>query len=139
MAIVFVSPRKKQITFFTLIAGFFVLAIIIIALIVFFSKPVVVSEDQVFKKPNISINFSVLDSDELKKLALLDPIQHNYIYSAVTEAGKSVEGKISAVSEDDAKTKLTEMKLSSIVLQKDPIGRKEPFDVYYQQQNIKTK
>jgi hypothetical protein len=101
-------------------------------LIVFLSKPVAISENQVFKKPNISVNFSVLESDQLKALIPMDPIQYDFTYKATTEAGKEITGKISAISQEAAVAKLTEMKLSDITAEKDAIGRENPFGAYYQ-------
>ena len=138
MAIVFVSPKKKQITFFVSIGGFFLFILILIALIVFLSKPAVVSEGEIFKKPNININLSVLDSNELKSLFPLDPVQYVFFYQANTEKGKSASGKITATDEDDAKAKLTDMKLSNIEVQKELTGRDNPFDVYYQTTIVKN-
>lgn len=132
MAIVFVSPRKRQITFFASIAVFFLFVVIIISLIVFLSKPTVVLEDQVFKKPNIALNLSVLDSNELKALILIDQVQYDFIYEAITDKGKSITGKISALSEDDAISKLEAMKFTNIKASQEPVGRDNPFSIYYQ-------
>ena len=68
MAIVFVSPKKKQILFFSLIAGFFLLLLLTIILFVFLMKPEAMPAEKVFKKPNINIDFSILDSERLKEL-----------------------------------------------------------------------
>ena len=132
MAIVFVSPRKKQITFLVSIATFFLFIVIIVSLIVFLSKPTVVSEDQVFKKPNIVINISVLDSDELKNLVPIDPVQYDFNYVGTGEGGKLVSGKITALSLDDATAKLTAMKFVGLKVEQELAGRDNPFGVYYQ-------
>lgn len=137
MAIVFVSPKKKQILFFSLIIGFFLVLLFTIILFVFLLKPEAMPIEKVFKKPNINIDFSILDSDQLKNLNQLEAIEYVFIYNAIAELGKTVSGKITAVSEASAISKLEEIKLSNIELKRESLGRENPFNIYYQQ-NIVT-
>lgn len=139
MAIVFVSPRRKQIIFSALIVSVFILIIIVIALIIFLSKPTPVLESQVFKKPNININLSVLDSDELKALTPMPEMEYNFIYQASDKSGKVVVGNVLAVLEKEAIAKLEAMDLHGISVVKEQTGRDNPFGVYYQKSIIKTK
>ncbi|KKP32965.1 MAG: hypothetical protein A2312_02410 [Candidatus Staskawiczbacteria bacterium RIFOXYB2_FULL_32_9] len=133
MAIVFVSPKKKQILFFSLIAGFFLLLLLTIILFVFLMKPEAMPAEKVFKKPNINIDFSILDSERLKELNQLEAIEYVFTYNAMSELDKIVSGKITAVSESAAVIKLEEIKLSSIELKRESLGRENPFNIYYQQ------
>jgi hypothetical protein len=133
MAIVFVSPKKKQILFFSLIAGFFLLLLLTIILFVFLMKPEPIPAEKVFKKPNINIDFSILDSEQLKNLNQLDPIEYVFTYNAMSELGKTVSGRITAVSDVAAIKKLEEIKLSSIEVKRESLGRENPFNIYYQQ------
>lgn len=143
MAIVFVSPRRRQTIFFASVAVFFTLFVIVVALIVFFAKPKKVSEQVAFKRPNIQINLSVLDSNELKVLLPLDPIQYNFIYQATQKDGKSASGKILAVDQADATAKLSAQNLIVNKIEQESPGRENPFGIYYQQQtttqNLKKK
>lgn len=139
MAIVFVSPKRKQLSFFAMIASIFVLILIIIIFIVFLIKPKPISDTKVFKKPDIKINFLVLDSEELKNLNVLDPIEYQFKYTALTKLGEDVFGKITAVSEQEAKNKLEKNELTGIELEIEEIGRDNPFNIYYQSSIIKSK
>lgn len=131
MAIVFVSPRKKQIISLLSIAGFFLLALIIISLVVFFAQPGQPASNKTFKKPNLNIDFSLLDSQELKALLPLDQMELQFEYQATDSKGGEVSGKISAISEDVARSKLEASGFKEIKIKKDSAGRVNPFDSYY--------
>jgi uncharacterized SAM-binding protein YcdF (DUF218 family) len=133
MAIVFVSPKKKQILFFSLIVGFFLILLFTVILFVFLMKPEAIPQEKVFKKPNINIDFSILDSQQLKNLNQLDPIEYVFTYKAMSEEGSAVSGRITAVSEASAIAKLEQINLSSIELKKESLGRENPFNIYYEQ------
>lgn len=132
MAIVFVSPRKKQITLIIIIASIFAVFLIGIFLVIFLFGSSNESNQIVFKKPNIKIDFSVLDSDQLKNLIALDPIEYVFIYNAIDSAGKNITGKITAVSQDAAQAKLQALKYNVGTLEIEKNGRENPFDSYYQ-------
>ena len=51
----------------------------------------------------------------------------------MSELDKIVSGKITDVSESAAVIKLEEIKLSSIELKRESLGRENPFNIYYQQ------
>ncbi len=141
MAIVFVSPRRKQLTFILTILGIFVFLILGVFLIMFFMTPKTVTQEQPFIKPNINLNLAILDSNELKKLLPLEEIERQYIYTAKDKEGKEVSGKISAVSEQLAKEALENDKLIILKLEKEISGRDNPFNIYYQievNKNTKT-
>jgi hypothetical protein len=138
MAIIFVSPKKKQVTLLIMIIGFFAIALIAIFLIIFLLKPEAVLQDNVFQKPNIKIDFAVLDSDQLKSLVQLSQIEYQFIYSAVTELGKEVTGKVVAISIEQAEEKLKSDKLVNIKLELEKSGRENPFNVYYETTTTKS-
>ena len=72
MAVVFISPKQRQKMFFMGIAGTLVVFLTIVTLLVFLSKPKMVSTTQVFQKPEISIDFAVLDAEQVKNSDILN-------------------------------------------------------------------
>jgi len=133
MAIVFVSPKKKILKISIAIVGFFAIGVIIITLFVFLVRPKPASEEVVFLKPNINIDFSVLDSEELAKLVLLNNIEFKFDYEAEDKDNKKVFGSVYAQSIDLAKQSLEKNRLKIITLEKEILGRDNPFTSYYQE------
>lgn len=133
MAIVFVSPKKKILKISIAIVGFFAIGVIIITLFVFLVRPKPASEEVVFLKPNINIDFSVLDSEELAKLVLLNNIEFKFDYEAEDKDNKKVFGSVYAQSIDLAKQSLEKNGLKIIKLEKEILGRDNPFTSYYQE------
>jgi len=133
MAIVFVSPKQRQKMFFMGIAGTLVVFLIIVTLLVFLSKPKMVSTTQVFQKPEISIDFAVLDAEQVKNSDILNKLQLSFSYQARTNLGQNTEGKILAPSLEEAQKLLEEQGLSDIQLKEPEVGRENPFSVYYSQ------
>jgi len=133
MAIVFVSPKKKILKISIAIVGFFAIGVIIITLFVFLVRPKPASEEVVFLKPNINIDFSVLDSEELAKLVLLNNIEFKFDYEAEDKDNKKVFGFVYAQSIDLAKQSLEKNGLKIIKLEKEILGRDNPFTSYYQE------
>jgi hypothetical protein len=132
VAIVFISPKQRQKMFFLGITILFLLILVVISLSVFFARPKVVPVEQVFKKPKIDINFKVLDSEQIKSIELMGEIETQFSYQAKTDKGKTVSGKISAISKEKAQKALEEINLTQITLQESQIGRENPFVPYYQ-------
>ncbi len=130
MAIVFVSPKQRQKMFFLGITILFLLFLSVIGTIVFFSKPKPTME-QVFIKPDIEINFKVLDLDQVKGSLLMGKVQREFTYSATTEKGKQESGSIFADSIEEAKKKLEDSGLFLSTLEEIFIGRENPFAPYY--------
>jgi len=129
MAVVFISPRQRQkmfITGITLAVGLFC---IIIATIVFFSKPKAVSSELVFNKPKISVNFEVFNSDQFKGLVPFEEMQIQFSYKA-TKDNEKKDGYISATSIEDARKMLEELGYEIEQIEESEIGRPNPFESY---------
>ncbi len=133
MAVVFISPKQRQKVFFMGITIMFVLFLSFISLIVFLSKPQEVSPTLVFNKPKVNIDFSVLDSEQFKKLESFAKMETQFSYEAVAEKGKIVTGLISAISIDEAKNILASIGLTVTEIQEVEPGRDNPFIPYFQE------
>ena len=132
MAVVFISPKKRQRTFFVVITLGFLILLASISLGVFLSKPKEVSSVVVFNKSKINIDMSIFDSEKFKNLKAVPEMLSQYNYKAVSKNGKVENGFISAISEADATKALNGLGLSVNSLQKSEIGRENPFSPYYQ-------
>ena len=135
MAIVFIQSKKRQKVFLWSIITGLVLILFIIPLLIFY--PLFVNESQNILeggvlKPAININFSIIDSPQVKNLEPFLDIVTEFTYIAEDKNGKQVIGKISATGQDDAKILLQEMNLKILHLEESNTGRKEPFIPYYQ-------
>ncbi len=132
MAIVFISPKQKQRVFFTGITGIFAFLLLMIALFVFLAKPKEVAPDLVFNKPKININLDLLNSDQFKRLEPFSEMEMQFVYTGTTIKGKSAEGKISAVSIEEARAMLEQQGLTVSEIKEAEVGRENPFTPYYQ-------
>src|SRR3989338_1164563 len=138
MAIILISPKKRQKTLFGVIILFLILIFIIVFLVIFIQefKNKIVSipiEEGVFSSSNIKINFSIVDSDKVKNLETFTKIQEEFTYFAKDKDENQVTGRISAFTKEDALIALEGLGFKEIVLEKSSIGRIEPFIPYYQQ------
>ncbi|HQK63592.1 MAG TPA: hypothetical protein PLF16_00405, partial [Candidatus Staskawiczbacteria bacterium] len=132
MAVVFISPKQRQRMFITGIASIFGLIVVIIAAIVFFSQPGAVAPELVFNKPKVTIDFSVLDSEQFGRLNEFKQMENRYTYEAtVLETNEKVTGFTTAASYDDAKKKVEEMGYRVDKLEEVDVGRTNPFEPYY--------
>lgn len=134
MAIVFVSPRRRQKVLFSVIISSFLLFAVFVSLAVFLSKSKTIPVDAVFSKPEISLDFNFLNSELLKSMEKLEKMQIQFDYKATTKEAKETEGKISATSAQEAANILKERGLNVLNLEKSKIGRENPFTPYYQNQ-----
>jgi len=135
MAIVFVSPRQRQKTFLMAIIAVFVLIFVVIALAIFLARPKEIPQAQlVFNKPKVNVDFKVLDLDQFKKLEPFVQMQNQYDYKATTKTKiiKTIEGKIFAISIEDAQNKLKALNLNVASVVEVKAGRENPFTPYYQ-------
>lgn len=132
MAIVFISPKKRQMLFISLIAGFFILVLGGIGLDVYLTKPQAAKTEEYFVSPAIKINWDVLKSDQLTNLEPMPEIQQDFQFSAKTSKGLTKTGIISAGSQDEATQILKGLNLLSITLSELKPGRANPFVPYYQ-------
>lgn len=131
MAIVFVSPKQRQKMFFLGITILFLLLISVVGTVVFFSKPAPTSTETIFKKPNIKIDFTVLDSEQIKESSLMSRIQKEFTYSGITAKGSQESGNIFATTMEEATKTLETKKLTNVSLEEVLVGRENPFTPYY--------
>ena len=131
MAVVFISPKERQKTFFVVITIIFLLFLAIVFLGVFFSKPEENFSAQVFNKPKVSIDMTIFDSEQFKNLQPFTEMQTQYSYKAATKNNKTQTGFIFADSMDDARTIITDMGLKVIDIIEVDAGRANPFAPYY--------
>lgn len=136
MAVVFISPKKRQRVFLMGIVAVLAIFVLFVALMVFFSQPKIVASELIFNKPKVNIDFSVFDSQQFKDLILFEDIKVQFYYLATTERQKTIEGFIVAVSMEDARQILEGMNLQIMKLEEAKIGRDNPFIPYYQTENI---
>ena len=132
MAVVFISPKKRQKTFFVIITFMFLIFLSLISLGVFLAKPAAVSPTVVFNKAKISIDMSIFDSNKFKNLQPTVDMGTQYSYKATNKSNRALTGFISADSIDDAKTALQALGLTVNTLKELQIGRDNPFTPYYQ-------
>lgn len=131
MAIVFVSPAKKQKVLFWII-GFVLVAVLVagsvIALLPEIKNQLTIVEVPALPPgPDISLNFAVVDSNEVKNLESFAALQIEFDYSAIDQSGSMVAGKIVAPSKENATTLLEEMGLKEVKLREIDAGRIDPF------------
>jgi len=128
MAIVFISPKKKQQVIVFAIVGIFITALVVAGLLIFLSKPQPVAPTKVFHPPKIKINFSVLES---KALAELEPFENRvkkvFGFEAVDQDDNVVTGEVVVASEGRAKQVLKEKGFSKIKIILPKVGRDNPF------------
>ena len=136
MAVVFISPKKRQRMFLMGIVTGLAIFVLLVALTVFFSQPKQVASELTFNKPKINIDFSVFDSQQFKDLVLFEDMKTQFYYLADTEREKTIEGFVAAVSMEEARQILEGMNLRIIKLEEAKIGRDNPFIPYYQSADI---
>ncbi|MDP3882556.1 MAG: hypothetical protein Q8Q48_00685 [Candidatus Staskawiczbacteria bacterium] len=130
MAVVFISPKQRQKTFFLGITIIFLLFLAVVASVVFLSQPKTVARELVFNKPKVNVDISVFDSDQFKNLQLFTEMQMQFKYSATTKENKTVTGLVSALSKEDAIKVLTDAGLMVLRVEENEIGRENPFTPY---------
>lgn len=130
MAVVFISPKQRQKTFFLGIAAIFVLFLIGFAFTVFFSQPERVAPELVFHKPKISIDMRIFDSEQFLNLQPFSEMKIQFAYEASTKENGRITGFVSAVSIDEARKILTEAGMNVVKLEQAKIGRENPFIPY---------
>ena len=132
MAVVFISPKKRQQTFFMIITAMFLLILVSISLGVILSKPKEVSQTVVFNKSKVEVNMGIFDLDQFKNLQPFTKMESQYSYIATTKANIVKSGFITAPSIDKAGEILKGMGLSVSTIKEVEIGRDNPFSPYYQ-------
>ncbi|KKP42231.1 MAG: hypothetical protein UR31_C0017G0010 [Parcubacteria group bacterium GW2011_GWA2_33_14] len=134
MAIVFISPKKRQRMFLLLITALLILSLIIMSFVTFFpeikNKFQNVSTEGISQIPDVKINFSIIDSPAVENLELFQELQIEFSYIAQDENDNQVIGKIISSSKDGAKKTLEERGLKVSVLEEANLGRNNPFVSY---------
>ena len=131
MAVVFISPKQRQRTFFVGITIVFLLFVTLISLGILFAQPKAVSPLIVFNKAKVSLDMSILDTDQFKNLQPFSQMEPQYSYKATTKANQPKKGFITAASPDQARTILESMGLAVSDIQLVQPGRDNPFIPYY--------
>jgi len=134
MAVVFISPKQKQKTFFIGITVMFLLLLIIIFLVVFLYSPKLASPELVFNKPKVNIDIKFFDSEQFKNFDrpfIKIPLQFSYKATTKDRVPKTRTGFVSADSIDLAREAVVAMNLDIVELKEVEIGRDNPFTPYY--------
>ena len=130
MAVVFISPQKRQRAFFMGITASLVLFLIFISLWVFLSKPTQPKSSSTFNKPKVNVNLAILDLTQFKNLEHFELIPLQFSYIATTSKKVTIKGFISAVSKEEAIKMLQDAKLQVVEVKETVVGRDNPFLPY---------
>lgn len=134
MAIVFISPKKKQRVFFWGITMSLVSFVIIISVIVvmpeLLNKTQIIPAGISYDKPFITINLDAVDSLQVKNLEPFVSLETEFAYNVKDQHGKQTAGNISAATKDDAQKLLEGAGFSVLSLQEVMAGRSDPFTSY---------
>ncbi len=130
MAIVFVSPKQRQRTFFLGITVLFVLIILVIGVGVLFAKPVDVPKEQVFINPKVKVDLAILGATQVRGINIMDRLEKVFTYEAL-EKGVPRNGTILAIDQEDAEKKLKGRGYSIVKIEEAQVGRENPFTPYY--------
>ncbi len=132
MAVVFISPKKRQKVFFIGITVGLCVFVIFVSLLVFLAQPKKPEQQLVFNKPKVSIDMSLLDSDQFKNLEEFVSMEIQYSYKAyLAKVSETKSGYISAVSVEEAQKALEAMGLTVVEIKEVGPGRNNPFTPYY--------
>jgi hypothetical protein len=131
MAVIFISPKQRQDTFFMLITVIFLLILIGVSLVAFLSKPKESSIVLVFNKPKVNVNMDIFESSVFKGLVPFSEMQIQYAYSAIDKDKKPKTGSVSATSVEEATKILESQGLTVVDIKEVTIGRDNPFIPYY--------
>lgn len=134
MAIVFISPKAKQRTFLKAIITVAGLSLVIFFLVVLMiwlvNKNKNIAQDGFSGPPNITINFNVIDSDQVKNLEPFTSLETEFTYLVQDQTGKQVQGNISAPSKEAAQKLLEDSGMKIISIKETIIGNNQPFASY---------
>jgi hypothetical protein len=130
MAVVFISPKKRQKSFFFAITIALVLFLAVMSLWIFLARPNIPAASVAFNKPKITIDLKILDSNQFKDLEHFELMPLQFRYSAENAKKITVSGTISAVSKEDALKVLEQRGLTVNELEEINVGRDNPFVPY---------
>lgn len=130
MAVVFISPKKRQKKFVIIILVVVLLVLAGVGIAVFWAQPKAPPASVVFNKPKVSLNMDVFNSDQFKQLQLFTEIKMQFAYTAKTSENEQKSGVIEAASEADAREILQGMGLVVLDIKQAGTGRENPFTPY---------
>ena len=138
MAVVFISPKKKQRMFLVGIVAGFVCFVTLVTVYAWASAPTPSSGGLVFNKKKVNIDFKMLDTDQFRYLEHFQQMPMQFKSEATTEGGKGkkVTGYISAISLDEAKKVLAASNLAVGKITEVMGGRDNPFVPYQELSGI---
>ena len=132
MAVVFISPKKRQKVFFMGIVIGFSLFVLFFSLAVFLAQPKKVAQELVFNKPKITIDTTIFDSEQFKDLAFFEEIENQYQYTVYTDSiNKTTTAFITGTSKEQVQLTLEEMGYTVVEIKETGTGRNNPFTPYY--------
>ncbi|MDO8530203.1 MAG: hypothetical protein Q7S10_02245 [bacterium] len=136
MAIIFVSPKRKQKAFTWSITAALILFLFIISLMIFppqFKNKLlnISSQEGAVVIPTVKIDFTTINSERVQGLEPFELVETEFDYIGEDQAGQKISGKISAQSLQLAKEALEATGLKVLSLTEANIGRNEPFIPYY--------
>lgn len=129
MAIVFTSPKKKQ-RFLLWIIIIFIIFVLFAVFLIAFPFELGMKNTEVFMVPDVKINFDVFNSNQVNSLETFEGPKTDFDYTAVNKNGSRVLGKVSALTESDARNILGKTGLTVIELKPVTTQRSEPFTPY---------
>ena len=127
MAVVFISPKKKQRRFLMGVGASFLILILIVFFFAFARKPSPAELNITFNKPKVTMNFGIFNTDEFNRLEMFESIPFQFFYIAQDSEEQEVNGIISAESKEEARTALETAGLTVVDLQDVEFGRDNPF------------
>ena len=133
MAVVFISPKQRQRTFFVAITIVFLLFWAVVSFSIFFSKATDSLPKLVFNPTKINIDTSIFSSAQFQGLLPLGEINKRFSYKAITRDGKVESGFVSAETKVLAMQILATKGLNVSEIKEVNAGRDNPFIPYYQQ------
>lgn len=130
MAVVFISPKQRQKMFIIGITSVFGLLLAVIAAVVLFSQPSEdISEELVFNKPKVKIDFEILESEQFQSLQDFQEMEIRYSYIVVKNE-EEIEGYTTANSIEEARQKLENLGYEVYSITEAEMGRDNPFEDY---------
>lgn len=134
MAIVFISPQKKQRMFFITIATLFVMVLFILSLITFIpkieDKLKNIPENGALNIPDVKINFGTVDSEKVRNMELIREVEREFNYTVQGKDGKQISGRILAPDANGAQKSLEIMGFKILTIEEAVAGRSNPFAPY---------
>ncbi|OGZ73046.1 MAG: hypothetical protein A2908_01825 [Candidatus Staskawiczbacteria bacterium RIFCSPLOWO2_01_FULL_38_12b] len=134
MAIVFISPKKRQRMFFGIMMVSLFFIFIAISLVMFLpeliNKNKNIPPDMSFDQPDVVINFKILDSEKVKALEPFTRLETEFDYIVQDQDDQQMSGTILAATNEDAQKLLEKSGYRVLMLKEVNLGRSEPFVSY---------